>query len=148
MNENCKTKRSLSEKKQSLNTRVSLQLPKSVAVISHNRRSADNYTGNGKNSNPIDTKLMQTKNSSEKYATPELNSALVLKKHLNALNNATTEKLTDFNQMTPRTKAIATEKVCICSRKRNEKKLRSFHLIDFIIYHYFAVTEKTQFPSR
>lgn len=121
MNANCNTKRSLSVKKQSLNTRASLQPPKSVAVISHNRRSVDNYTGN-RNSSPIDTKLVQSKSGSQKYATPELNSALVVKKHLDALSNATNEKLTDFNQMTPRTKAIATEQVCICTRKKTNGK--------------------------
>lgn len=128
MNENFNSKKSLSLKKQSLNTRASLQPPKSVAVISHNRRSADDYTGNA-NSCPIDTKLMQPKKSSQKYAAPELNSALYLKKRLDALTSATNEKLTDFNQMTPRTKAIATEKVCIGSWKRMDTKNNCIHSI-------------------
>lgn len=94
---------------------MSDQLPKtkkSVTVISHNRRSESDIA-NGRNA-PIDTKLLQAKNSAEKYVKPELNSALILSKRLDALQNANTEKLTDFNQMTPRTKAIATEKVRSC----------------------------------
>lgn len=114
MNENGKAKKSKVISKHCLNTRLSDPAPKtkkSVTVISHNRRSAD--TNNIERNAPIDQKLLHPKNSLEKYAKPELHSALILAKRLDALKNVTHEKLTDFNQMTPRTKTIATEKVRI-----------------------------------
>lgn len=116
MNENSKVKKSQTISKHSLNTRLSdkQQKPrKSVTVINHNRRSI-NADINIACNVPIDTKLLQTKNcANEKYTKPELNTALMFSKRLDTLKNAPNEKLIDFNQMTPRTKTIATEKVCI-----------------------------------
>lgn len=156
MNGNCKAKKSQSISKHSLNTRLSDQLPKtkkSVTVISHNRRSEGTAIANGRNT-PIDTKLLQTKNSSEKYVKPELNSALILSKRLDALHNANTEKLADFNQMTPRTKAIATEKVRTCAHATGwQAKVLWQQLIDwnfgflFFLIITLQALKKLNFPS-
>lgn len=134
MNENGKVKKSKSISKHSLNTRLSEQAPKtrkSVTVISHNRRSAD---ANTERNAPIDQKLLQPKNSSEKYVKPELHSALILAKRLDALKNATHEKLTDFNQMTPRTKTIATEKVRIANY---DSEFGQFYKLIYLNFHWY-----------
>lgn len=135
MNENCKVKKMQPISKHSLNTRLSDQPPKvkkSVTVISHNRRSGDNY-GDVAGNTLIDTKFLHSKNCTTKYTKPELNSTLQLAKRMETLRNTTNVKLTDFNQMTPRTKSIATEKVCT-SHTRTTNTIRIFgKLFDSLI---------------
>lgn len=86
------------------------QHKKAVKIINHNRHSTDQSTNNDNDCIPI-TSHRANLQGTAKYSIPELNSALVLAKRLDQLKTSKAKKITNFNELTPRTKTIATEKV-------------------------------------
>lgn len=130
MNDVLQRKKSSSITKKSISTRVSDPADKSrkpVEVISHNRRST--------NSNDVIERVVAPSSLrwprsngfvDAKYAVPELNTALLLAKRLEDLKSGRSQKIQTFDQMTPRTKTIATEEVC---HRKEPNSISGFMLI-------------------
>lgn len=103
-------------KKQSITTKVNgnaSKSKKSVTIINHNKLTLGDHltVENPPNSHPLRHSTGDIELNG-KYVAPELNTMLGLTKRLQDLKIVGRERLRDFNDMTPRTKSIATEEVC------------------------------------
>lgn len=99
-------------KKRNLSTRIPDDNlgHKTVAIINHNRNDNENRSMNI----PIDrvySHSVDEKLSKERYTTPEFYSSLAIAKNIEQLNNLRYNHIMDMKQLTPKTKALVTEKV-------------------------------------
>lgn len=101
-------------KKRNLSTRIPDDKfgHKTIAVLSHNRNDNENRSVNIPVNRTYPHSVVE-KLSKQRYITPELNSALALAKNIEQLNNLRYNRIMDIKQLTPKTKAMITEKVRI-----------------------------------
>lgn len=138
--ENLVTKKSITTK---VNGAAS-QTKKAVTVISHNKRSLDaNIVADGRTHQAIRRSAGHEK-PGEKYAAPELNTMLTMCKRLEDLKTPGSNKIKDFNDMTPRTKNVATEEVQIST---NEKRL-GIKFIMCLLLSFIQALKRLNFVSH
>lgn len=98
-------------KKRNLSTRIpdDKSVRKTIQVISHNR--CDENRSINIPLNRIYPHSVAEQPLKQRYSSPELNTALTIAKNYEELKNLQIKPIKDVNQLTPRTKAMVTEKV-------------------------------------
>lgn len=127
--------------KKSITTQVngiSSKSKKPVTVIDHNKRSHNEKLTSDSAASPLLVGHSAGKiTSRDKYAVPELLSILKISKRLEHLTLTENQTIRDFNDMTPRTKNIATEGVFFFSFN-NTNIVTKFLIIIDADYYFFV----------
>lgn len=124
-----------SPKKRNLSTRIPDDKfdHKTISVINHNRNDNENSSINIPSYRNHPHSVVE-KLSKQRYTTPELHSALAIAKNIEQLNNLRYNHIMDIKQLTPKTKALVTEKV----KKKNSHLNNIFRITrQFIQSHIF-----------
>lgn len=119
-----KTNQAKRTTKTSISTRISEPPLKKVSVINHNRRSLNDNEKKNDEKKPVQNERKRhstNDRNNDRFAQPELNSALTLAKQIELLHIQKNKKLSDFDQMTPRTKAVATSEVCLSTKIKRKQ---------------------------